>query len=146
MVTQHISNEPTAPAAPATKPPAKGPIALPPVGTKAGKKKVSKKAASKKKVSKKKSAKRANKNAAAPAAKAVVARECDVAKLTAPEKQKRLAKTYALQRKVETAQAKHTLQARAARASKKALGDAGAALEQEIHDQRFGAGPLFPVT
>lgn len=107
----------------------KGPHAIP-APPKSTKKKASKKAAKKKATRK-------------PAA--AVAKEVDAAGLEPTEARKRCAAIYKFERKVEAKRKLHDLAKAGAKSAKAQLTDAEDALEQEIREQRFGPGPLFPV-
>jgi len=80
-----------------------------------------------------------------PPAKGHKPKEIDPKKLTGDEAKKRAGSIYALQRKVETKRHSFELAKKAYKGAKTALDDAEAALAKEIHEQRYGPGPLFPV-
>ena len=118
------------------------------------KKKAAKKATTKKTPAKKPAAQTAGQKAAATrkaaadkaaAAKAAAPKpkEIDATKLTAEQGQKRCAAIYRMEKIIEGKRALHDVAKRGAAAAKSALKEAEEALAQEIHEQRFGPGPLF---
>jgi len=70
-------------------------------------------------------------------------KEIDPKTLDTAEAQKRCAAIYKLEKIVEGKRALHDVAKRGAAAAKSALKEAEEALAQEIHEQRFGPGPLF---
>ena len=72
-------------------------------------------------------------------------REVDPNSLEGDDAKKRVAAIYKLEKVIEGKRAVHDVAKRAAKAAKAALTEAEEAMEQELHEQRFGPGPLFPV-
>tara|TARA_R110000822_G_scaffold120633_1_gene254129 strand:- start:22560 stop:22850 length:291 start_codon:yes stop_codon:yes gene_type:complete len=70
--------------------------------------------------------------------------EVDPAKLKPDDAKKRCAAIYKCEKAVELKTAAHELAKGKAKISKAALVAAEDALRQEISEQRFGPGPLFP--
>jgi len=81
--------------------------------------------------------------AAAAKATAPQPKEIDPKKITEAEGQKRCAAIYKLEKIIEGKRALHDVAKRGAASAKAALKEAEEALAQEIHEQRFGPGPLF---
>ena len=75
--------------------------------------------------------------------KAEKLQEVDPNKLPASENAQRCAEIYRLERSVEIKRAAYAVAKLATKAKKGELQAAEEALAKEIHDQRFGPGPLF---
>ena len=76
--------------------------------------------------------------------KPTAAKEIDTTKLTTGEAQKRVATIYKLEKTIQAKRKLHDLAKVGAKSAKAALTTAEDALAQEIDEQRFGPGPLFP--
>lgn len=137
------------PKAPPTVPPSypKGPKPLPPVKPVSTalppRRRKAKKAASKP-ASKGPIAKPTGKPVKSPSAsKARHSGEVDPSTLTAADLAKRCKAIYALERAVEKRTEVHELAKRGLKSARDGLNEAKEMLAKEIHDQRFGPGPLF---
>lgn len=107
------------------------------------KKKTAKKAA-KKTVSRKRDTSAASPPSAAPKPGTESRpKEIDPDTLDREKARKRLGAIYKLEKAVEHKKVKLEAASRARRAAKAEYGDACDCLENEIHEQRFGPGPLF---
>lgn len=134
------------PPPPSRKAPAKNPAAAKALAEATAKAtaKAAKKPAAKKEATSKKKAKAAKpKVASVGIAKPEKRVELDPSKLDPKASAKRLRAIYQLQAEVDTKTATYEAASRVRRAAKADLEEALEALAIEVHDQRFGPGPLF---
>lgn len=75
--------------------------------------------------------------------KATAPKEIDPKKLTEADARERCAAIYRLEKKVDAKRAVHELAKAGAKSARAALKEASEAFAKEIHEQRFGPGPLF---